>query len=277
MNWEDAVQLMIDDPSKQDLVRQCYFDAPLMNAVQRYYESEEWASARLKIPRTGSKRALDVGAGNGLVSYALARDGWMVTALEPDASNLVGCGAIRRLADEARLSIQIIEGVTEDLPVEGNGFDAIFVRQVFHHAPDIYRFATKLAELLKPGGHLLTWRDHVISTDNDLPAFLNRHPLHSLYGGENAFKEQEYAEALTKAGLSIVGKWRHFDDPMNYGPLSPKELFSHAASRALPAFASRALGALLGNRVIFGAIAPLLSTIDTRPGRLVAFLSRKER
>ena len=40
------------------------------------------------IPRKAG-RALDLGAGNGILSYALAREGWSVTAVEPDPSALV--------------------------------------------------------------------------------------------------------------------------------------------------------------------------------------------
>jgi SAM-dependent methyltransferase len=263
LNWEDAVRTLLDDPSQQELVRQCYFDLPLLRAAKRYYKSEEWASVRRKSPLSGHARALDVGAGNGVVSYSLARDGWAVTSVEPDPSGLVGCGAIRQLAKTAGLSLRIVEGVAEDLDVPSGWFDAIFVRQVFHHAPDIYPFAARLAELLAPGGLLLT--------------FFDRHPLHNLYEGENAFREGEYASALTSAGLNILTTWRHFDDPMNYGPLSPAGVFAQAAGRVLPPAASQIVGKVLGNRIVFGAIAPLLSTIDRRPGRLVAFLARKKR
>ncbi len=40
---------------------------------------------------------LDVGAGQGVSSYAFAKDGWDVTALEPDPSCTVGVGAIKAL------------------------------------------------------------------------------------------------------------------------------------------------------------------------------------
>ena len=54
-------------------------------------------------------QALDLGAGRGISSYALAREGWQVTALEPDPSMLIGAGAIRSLvAKKAMVAVGMI-------------------------------------------------------------------------------------------------------------------------------------------------------------------------
>src|SRR5690349_8888902 len=95
--WEDAVRWLRDQPGAQAVVRDAYFDDPLLQAAERYWQSNEWHAVR-QIIGIGPGRALDVGAGRGIASYALARDGFEVTALEPDPSDLVGGGAIRALA-----------------------------------------------------------------------------------------------------------------------------------------------------------------------------------
>jgi tRNA1(Val) A37 N6-methylase TrmN6 len=44
--------------------------------------------------------AVDIGAGNGIASFALARDDWQTVAIELHSSDLVVAGAIRQLARE---------------------------------------------------------------------------------------------------------------------------------------------------------------------------------
>jgi SAM-dependent methyltransferase len=273
MIWEEAVRSLIEDPTQEKLSRQCYFDLPLANAAERFHASAEWNSIRMRFPSIG--RALDVGGGNGIVSYALARDGWEVTVVEPDPSALVGAAAIRALAQETGQAITVIEGLSDDIATIDGEFDAILVRQVFHHAPDLDHFARDLYRLLKPGGLLLTWRDHVIDGPKELKAFFDRHPLHHKYGGENAFTVAQYRDALQNAGLQILEELRHFDDPMNYGPATPDAQFAEQTASRLPLPVARALGVVLGSPPIFALLRPVLSALDRRPGRHIAFLSRR--
>ena len=148
-------------------------------------------------------RALDLGAGRGIASFALANDGWQVTALEPNASGLCGAGAIRSLAAQSGLPITVAQEWGESLPFAGASFDLVHARQVLHHARNLPQLCAEAARVLRPGGLFIATREHVVDSPEDLPAFFATHPLHRLYGGENAFILEKYLGAIRQSDLRI--------------------------------------------------------------------------
>ena len=154
VTWEEAVQWLRDQPDKQDLVQWCFFDDPLIEAAQRFHGSSEWRATRALLPATPGV-ALDLGAGRGIASYALAVDGFRTSALEPDPSHLVGAGAIRNLAWEAKIPITVVEEWGESLPFQDAAFDVVLCRQVLHHARDLRRLCKEIGRVLKSGGVMM--------------------------------------------------------------------------------------------------------------------------
>ena len=198
-------------------------DDPLLNAAERYYASSEWDAVRQLIGVDGG-RVLDVGAGRGISSYALARDGWLVTALEPDPSPVVGTGAIRQLAAASQLAITVVEDWGEALPFPDASFDLVYGRQVLHHARDLTTLCAELARVLKPGGTFLATREHVIFRDSDLAEFLEKHPLQWLYCGEHAYRLAEYKAAIEGAGIRLTRVLNPWASAVNLYPRSAKEV-----------------------------------------------------
>jgi SAM-dependent methyltransferase len=261
--WEEAVIWLRNQPHQAELVRACFYDDPLSNAAKRYYSSSEWQAIRLVLPRTPGL-ALDIGAGRGISSYALARDGWQVCALEPDPSNLVGAGAIRSLAQEEKLTIHVEENWGESLPYPDMTFDLVHGRQVLHHAHDLKRLCSEVARVLKPGGRFIAIREHVISKKSDLPKFLAKHPLQPLYGGEHAYLLDEYQEAIRKGGISLTETLTPYQSDINLYPETTTSLKQRWACRLRlpPAF-------------IPDSLFTLLDAMNNTPGRLYSFVGRK--
>lgn len=262
--WENAVLWLREQPDQQDLVRACFFDDPLLDAANRYYASSEWIAVR-EIIGTGPGTVLDIGAGRGTSSYAFARDGWQVTALEPDPSAIVGAGAIRSLADEASVKIDVVEAWGESLPFPDATFDIVYGRQVLHHAQDLEELCREIGRVMKPGGILLATREHVVFRPRDLERFLGKHPLHRLYGGEHAYRLDEYMQALEHAGLKVERVLNPWASDINLFPKSASDIRAGIGER-LP---------FIPARLITPSILARLGWLWRTPGASYSFVGRK--
>lgn len=274
--WEQAVQWLREQPGKRDLVLAAYYDDPLPEAAARYWRSEEWQAIRPLLPSTPG-RALDVGAGRGIASYALAKEGFEVTALEPDGSALVGADAIRSLAAASGLSITVTQEFSERLPFADAQFDVVFARAVLHHTHDLQAACREFLRVLKPGGRLVAVREHVISKPEDLPAFFDIHPLHNLYGGENAFMLPQYEAAIRAAGFRLDTVLAPFESAINFAPYTEASLKAELAarlSRGVPGLRQLAQ-ALLALPPLWALGRRVLQRVDHRPGRLYSFVARR--
>ena len=227
--WEQAVLWLRSQPGQQALVRDCFYDDPLLEAAQRYARSSEWRALRELLPAPG--RALDLGAGRGITSFALASSGWQTTAVEPDPSAIVGAQAIRALAQNAGLPIEVVAHFGESLPLDDGTFDLVHCRAVLHHARDLRALCREVARVLRPGGVLVATREHVVSRRDDLPRFLAAHPLHRLYGGENAYLLEEYLGAIRGAGLVLQRVLNPFESDVNLFPDTREQLKARMAKR----------------------------------------------
>ena len=265
ISWEEAVQWLKQQPDQNEFIQACFYDDPLQESVERYYQSTEWREVQNLLSSARRGKALDIGAGRGISTYALAKDGWSVTALEPDPSEVVGSGAIKKLV-QTGLDITVVEEYAETLPFADNSYDLVYGRAVLHHAKNLKKFCQEAARVLKSGGIFLATREHVISEKNDLRKFLDSHPLHSMYGGENAYLLSEYKDAMTGAGLNIKKIFYSYDSNINLFPATKKEIRGQIAKKTkcnLPQW--------LIDRIAI----PILSKYDNTPGRLFSFLGTK--
>jgi SAM-dependent methyltransferase len=181
-----------------------------------------------------------VGAGTGIASYAFARSGAReVVALEPDPSDVIGQGAIRRLV--GALPIVVEGGWGEALPFADGRFDLVYLRQVLHHARDLDALVRECARVAAPGGVVIATREHVVDDERQLAEFLATHPVHRLAGGEHAFALPAYVAAFRRAGLAplrVLGPLDSGDPGRGDAPESPGR-----RARALPRGRGPARGA----------------------------------
>lgn len=286
MTWEETIIQIRKNPDFRELVTAAYIDEDLNLNTSNFSQSEEFIEV-LEILRKNAPKArtiLDVGAGNGISTIAFAKKGFHVTALEPDPSTTIGTGAIRKLKDELHLSnVEIIQSTVENI-VSDKQYDIIYARQSMHHADNLPLFLKNLYKHCKPGGLLITTRDHVVYNKKDKEDFLKHHPLHKFYGGENAYKLAEYQNAIILAGFSIKSILKHYDSVINYSPLTKKEfedlptVLSQNAARKL----NNKLGFLAKSKVTMFLYRIIKKTYPSWinevlvPGRLYSFIAHKK-
>ena len=275
LTWEEAVRWLKSQPDRQDLVKDCYYDDSVLEAAQRFVISEEW-QAVFDIAKDWMKgNVLDLGAGNGISSYAFAITGCRVTALEPNPSDIVGAGAIAKLAKESNLDIEVIQSYGESLPFADNSFDIVYGRQVLHHAENLSKLCQEAARVLRPKGLFVATREHVISQPQDLELFLQSHPLHQLYGGENAFLLKQYYDAISQAGLTLQSSYGHYQSVINYAPITRSKYQENIANK-LKKYVGSQLANWLSSQLNFIKLVSNVHTLrDRTAGRLYSFIAIK--
>lgn len=275
LSWEEAVEWLKSQPEQQNLVKACYYDEPLIGAAQRFESSEEWKAIHQLLENWLPGSVLDLGAGNGIASYAFSKAGCKVTALEPDPSNKVGGGAIKKLSAEVDIPITVVEAFGETLPFESNQFDIVHCRQVLHHANDLSQLCQEVSRVLKPGGVLIATREHVISKASDMDNFLRSHPLHHLYGGENAFLLNQYCESISKADLKIEKIYGPYDSAINYCPVTQDQLSENIIKKLKKYVGENISTWVVSQSRLRHLIFRYLSIRDQTAGRLYSFIATK--
>ncbi len=92
---------------------------------------------------------LELGAGWGNTTVALARMGYDVTAIDIDATFV---GLIQARAEKFSLSIDARCGTFLEIGQLGRAFDAVLFYECFNHCSDHLLLLNKLADVLLPGG-----------------------------------------------------------------------------------------------------------------------------
>lgn len=279
LSWEQAVKRLRTMPEQAALVRDAYLDEDNLAAAQRFAMSAEFKEVLLVLARYLDKDqpwdVIDVGAGNGIAAYAFAEAGHNVFAVEPDPSEDVGAGAIKRLIELDGAGITLLDGCGEKLSIPDQYFDVVYVRQALHHTSDLRQALKESHRILRKGGCLLATREHVIDDEKQLHEFLNSHPLHKWYGGENAFKLDQYIGAIKDAGFKLKLAIKPFDSVINHFPMSTEQLDKERIR-----FMQRRLGKYLGKSV--GSTVRCKDWYAWRrarknkaPGRLYSFVAKK--
>lgn len=93
--------------------------------------------------------ALDIGCGGGLVSEPLTRMGAKVTGIDPSERNIA---IAKGHAEPQGLAIDYRAVRVEDLVAAGETYDIVACLEVVEHVPDVAKFISECARVVRPGG-----------------------------------------------------------------------------------------------------------------------------
>jgi SAM-dependent methyltransferase len=217
MTTDEAIHQLRGDPEHADLIRWSYLGPDTAEAAQRFERSAEFREAERLVGGFGGKQVVDLGAGTGIASVAIAHAGAAaVFAIEPDPSEVVGRGAIARVSGGE--PIEIVDASGEEIPLPDASADVVYARQVLHHVEDLAALGRQVSRVLRPGGVFLACREHVVDDERELATFLEEHPVNQLAGGEGAHTLREYTEGLSQERLQVRRVWGPYDSILNAFP-----------------------------------------------------------
>jgi 2-polyprenyl-3-methyl-5-hydroxy-6-metoxy-1,4-benzoquinol methylase len=108
-----------------------------------------------------AKKVLDLGSGDGALSYLLAREGAVVVGVDNDELGVEFAEANLKSVDpDNKLQYSFITGSAYQLPFPDESFDIVALCEVIEHLAEPERMLVEVKRVLKPGGKLVLTTPH---------------------------------------------------------------------------------------------------------------------
>ena len=172
-----------------------HYDAPGLTTSQEHLLA--WAVAKLPVSERG--QVLDVAAGTGQLSCALAEKGARVLAL--DLTEPMLRQADRRRRERGLDNLFLCLGQAQLMPVADESVDLVTCRLAIHHIPEPKSVVCEMARACVPGGHVALI-DLVSPDDPELGEAYNRLERLRDPSHVRAFRLDELVALLRTAGLT---------------------------------------------------------------------------
>lgn len=147
----------------------------------------------------GAREVLEVAAGTGLATIALARAAKHLTATDYAASMVERLQA--RVQREGLTNVRCQQADLYSLPFAPRSFDVVVAANVLHLVPDLSRALEGLHRALKPGGRLIV--PTFCHDETRLSWVVSRLLAISGFPGHRRFTTRTLVAALEAAGLEV--------------------------------------------------------------------------
>ncbi|MBN2091300.1 methyltransferase domain-containing protein [candidate division KSB1 bacterium] len=165
----------------------------------RYYQDMIRFDRILQLLPKTSQKILDLGCGDGYLSYLMAKEKHQVTALDLSQNRLE---KFKDLAAEFGIEQKIGDVKNTGLP--DDTYQLIICSEVLEHIEEYEKLLEEAFRILKPGGQL------IVSVPHDEPRKIITcpHCLKQFYrnGHINRFSRQSLSESLQEHGFQILKK-----------------------------------------------------------------------
>ncbi|MDD5472800.1 MAG: class I SAM-dependent methyltransferase [Candidatus Methanoperedens sp.] len=178
------------------------------NSIENFMEyvkngkKSEYLNFLMKIIAGKSGKLLDFASGTSFISYIFAENGYDVTALEMNPSDLCGLGVFRKYRN--KMPFQAVLGDCEHSPLKEGIFDVVFCHQALHHACDLDRMVSEMARCARKGGLVIAGGEHIRPFFTSDETFRKNHPAVVFGANEHAYPYYEYRDAFKNAGIVKV-------------------------------------------------------------------------
>jgi ubiquinone/menaquinone biosynthesis C-methylase UbiE len=159
---------------------------------------------------------LDLGAGEGILSYLVARRGYHSIAVELSGTILHSAtlfqAEINRPNSTEHSSMDLWVADIYDLPLKAGSVDFVTLKQVLHHLDDLDGLLQEVSRVLKPNGMVYVWEPFYVGIPGLRWHFLKRvRPLELSLGIHHVYHTHRTYQRLFKRWLTECGVQRDFE------------------------------------------------------------------
>jgi SAM-dependent methyltransferase len=164
---------------------------------------------RRLLPRTGSGRILDLGAGNGWMSYRLALAGYRPCAVDLLTNGRDGLGAARHYRTRLPQLFPRFQAELDRLPFADGQFDAAVFNASFHYTENAATSLREAMRCVRRGGMVII---------SDTPWYAHADSGRRMLAERNASFLRDYAtpaDALATLGFLTDDRLRRMEDALS--------------------------------------------------------------